>query len=128
MSVHLRPPAQSALRGLVVCQRLHLRPWNLQNLPPWPNRLRRQLHQQNLLQRQLRPQNQGPRQDRCHLLHQSQLVAAVEGPRNQSRRLLLLRADAPVYLTALLASIVFSTHNAGGAVFTNQAARIACPK
>ncbi len=102
MSVHLRPPAQSALRVIVVCQRLHLRHRNLQNLRPLPNRLRRQLHRQNLLRRQLPPQNQGPRQDRCHPLHQSQLLVAAEGPRSQSRRLLLLRADAPDLLRLFL--------------------------
>ena len=127
MSVHLRPPAQSALRVIVVCQRLRLQHRNLQNLRPLPNRLRRQLHRQNLLRRQLHPQNQGPRQDRCHLLHQSQLVVVAEGPRNQSRRLLLLRADVPVYYGSSCLDSVFNTQR-GRCGFTNQAARIACPK
>ncbi|HYU99089.1 MAG TPA: hypothetical protein VE977_09705, partial [Pyrinomonadaceae bacterium] len=99
----------------------HLHPLR-QNLLLLPNLLRRQLRRQN-------PRHLGPRQDRCRLLARQRLVVEAAGAeRSRSRRLLLLQGtDLPGCLLAF-ASIVFSAHTAGGAVVTNQAARIACEK
>ena len=115
MSVHLRRPAQSALRELVVCHRRppRQRPLRLQNRLRRqllrPNLLRLQSLRPNLLRRQLRPHNQETRLDQCHLLCRSPRLVAAEAPRSQSRRLLLLRADVAVYLRLFLPQWVVRT-------------------